>query len=243
MANLVRNWERVMGLGCVHGHLANPESQAKALDFKRRWRPKYTFELGDVFDTTAFRSGARGGPDESEPIAPDYKAGIEWLRKIEPTHFCFGNHEDRLFKLAHHPNAIVSHCASIVLNGIYDTLREMHCDSREYDIRRGWFELGGVRWGHGYMFNEMALRDHAEVFGSCVIAHLHKPGEATGRRVDGARALCVGTLSSIPAMAYAKTFKSRLAWGPGLVWGEVCEDEARLWLSAGTEDGWYLPNV
>ena len=241
MANINRSWKRLLAVGCSHGHLANPQAQATVLKFKRSWRPQVTFELGDFLDTTAFRAGAQGTPDEGTPIAPDYDAGIKWLRRLEATHVCFGNHEDRLFRLRNSPNAIVAHCAGVVLEGIYGVLDDLGAKSRIYDMEQGWFKLGDTLFGHGYMFNEMALRDHAETFGRCVIAHLHKPGVMTGRRLDHPTGYCVGTLSDIPAMSYAKTKRARLSWGHGLVYGEYCDNETRLWLAEEQGGVWHLP--
>ena len=83
-----------------------------------------------------------------------------------------------------------------------------------------------------------------EVVGKCVIAHLHKPGQVRARRLEGATGVCVGTLANIPAMAYAKTQKSRCAWNHGFVFGEYCEGkgaETISWLIEKGTNGWRLP--
>lgn len=71
MANPIRNWKPFMAVGCTHGHLVDKEARKKALEFKRRLKPKKTFDLGDLIDTAAFRSGARGSKDETEPTEPE----------------------------------------------------------------------------------------------------------------------------------------------------------------------------
>jgi hypothetical protein len=94
------------------------------------------------------------------------------------------------------------------------------------------------------MYNEMAIRDHAETFGNTVLAHLHRAGSATGRRSDHPTAYCVGTLANIPSMAYANTRRSTLAWQHGLVYGEYNDERCHCWLSSGdpqTPGGWRLP--
>jgi hypothetical protein len=70
--------------------------------------------------------------------------------------------------------------------------------------------LGNFKFFHGFMFSEQAVRDHAEAFGNCVFAHTHRIGVAKGRRSDNPTGVCVGTLTTIPAMRYAKTNRSRL---------------------------------
>jgi len=233
MANLNRKWRKVVAVGCTHGDLANKKIQGQVLDFVERYKPEIRFELGDLVDTAAMRAGARGTKDEARPLAPDYNAGIEWLDRYKPNRVAFGNHDWRLVELADSPNAIVAQAAGSLWEGIQKKVRELKAQTREYDFKHGWFEEGGTFWGHGYWFNENAVRDHAEYLGGPVVmAHLHRDQQVNGRTRKNSKSFCVGTLADIDAMKYARRRRQTAAWGHGLVFGEMCDTQAALWLAS-----------
>ena len=238
-------WKRWMAVGCSHGYLADPKALATVLKFEQRFKPHIRVHLGDFTDQTAFRSGAAGTRDETVSIADDLAHGLNFLEEYRPTHLLNGNHEIRLWKLADHHNEIIARAASTTIQEIRTLAEKMKCQYVEhYDITRSWIELGDAKLLHGFMYSENAIRDHAEHFGKCVIAHLHTVGEAAGRRSDGARGYCVGTLANIPSMSYALTRRATARWSHGFAYGETNGKETRIWLSQGmanTPGGWTLP--
>ncbi len=241
--HITNKWERVLAIGCSHGDKANPEAIKAVLTFAERWKPKHRIHLGDAYDTAAFRTGARpnsGDNDEAAPVAPDIAAGQSFLRAFRPTVFCMGNHEHRTVKLCHHYNQVISVAANAVLESMLLPLKRTNCVVIPYTIHdSGWYKLGGYRWGHGHVFGENYLRDTAESWGNSVVAHAHRPGVAKARRSDNATAFGVGTLADIPALEYASGRRSTLSWGHGMVFGEVCGDQAQLCLwewPQGTKD-------
>lgn len=243
MANINHKWRRIMAQGCSHGDLANGKIQKQVLAFKEKFKPEIRVELGDLVDTATFRSGARGTPDEGVKIEPDELHALSWMKRYEPTHITFGNHDHRLLELQNSPNAIVSYAASKLWNSLTDTARKMHTKTRMYDIEDGWFEIGGYYWGHGYMFSENAVRDHAEYLGGPVVmAHLHVPQQVSGRTRTFTPSYCVGTLANIAAMNYARRRRATSRWAHGFVWGEVSDKSAHLYLCSCKRDGeFHLP--
>lgn len=235
-------WKRLVAIGCSHGGLQNKEATSAVLAFVERWKPVVRVHLGDAYDTAAFRTGARpnsGDADEATPIAPDIAAGVKFLSQYRPTHFCMGNHEHRLVKLTHHYNEVIACAADSVLRQCLEPIKRYNAKLVEYHISKGWHTIGGYRFGHGYMFGENYLRDSAETFGNCVVAHAHRAGMAKARRLDNATAYGVGTLADIPAMDYASGRRSTLSWSHGMVFGEVSDTNAHLCLwewPAGTTD-------
>jgi hypothetical protein len=227
-------WERVLAVGCSHGNHAKPEALAAVLKFVERWKPQHRIHLGDAFDTACFRTGARpnsGDNDEATPIEPDINAGVRFLNQFRPTVFCMGNHEHRLVKLCGHYNEVIACAANAVLNQCLGPVKRLNAKLIPYTIHAGgWHMLGGYRWGHGHIYGENYLRDSAESFGNCVVAHAHRAGVAKGRRLDNATAYGVGTLADIPALEYANGRRSTLSWSHGMVFGEVCENQAQLCL-------------
>lgn len=222
-----------MAVGCSHGDLSNRAIQEQVLAFKDRWRPDYRFELGDVLDTAALRAGAKGTSDEGRDLEPDYCAGVDWLTRYEPTHLSWGNHDARLVELAESPSATVRFAAKTLWEDLQAVVAKLGTETRNYDYEHNWFNIGGVFWGHGFWFNENAVRDHAEYLGGPVVmAHLHRPQQVSGRTRKGSQSFCVGTLADIDRMSYARRRRATASWGPGVVFGEVAEDISQLWLTS-----------
>jgi hypothetical protein len=222
-----------MAVGCTHGELAHAGIQEQVLKFCKAFKPEIRMDLGDVLDTAAFRRGAKGTPDEARDPAPDYWAAVRWIERYEPTHIAWGNHDVRLLDLAESPNGIIAHAASSLWHSLQDTAAKIKAKTVPYDFEKGWFELGGTFWGHGYWYNEQALRDHAEYLGGPVVmAHIHTPQELVGRTRRPSKSYCVGTLADIDKLSYARRRRATSRWGHGLVFGEISDTESRLWLAS-----------
>ncbi len=233
MANIVHRWKKVLAAGCSHGELANKDIQKQILAFKAKFKPDRVVELGDLVDTAAFRSGARGTPDEGKKPEPDEFSAISWLDRFEPTDIIFGNHCWRLVELQNSTNAIVSYAASKLWNAINDKARKLKAKTVDYDIQRGWIEIGGVHYGHGYMYGMHALRDHAEMVGGPVVmAHLHAAQQVNGRTIRNATSYCVGCVADIPSMTYARRRRQTLSWSHGCVWGYYSDKSSQLYLTS-----------
>jgi hypothetical protein len=247
MAHIVRKWKRIVAVGCSHGAYIDDVAANAILTFVGAFKPHCVVHLGDFCDMTAFRSQARGTADEAAPIHPDIERGLGFLEEIKANCVFCGNHEARLFKLADHYNSIVAELAGNVIREIEKTCHKLHAELIPYNILRGHRIIGGYRYLHGYFFNELAARDHAETFGNCVFAHTHSVCEARGRRIDMPRALCVGTLARIPNLDYALQRRKTLSWSQGFVWGEYCDNESMLWLHDNGQNldsrTWRLPIV
>ena len=230
--NITRKWETVIAFGCSHGHLSNKPFTNAILGFTERFKAKHRIHLGDAFDFTAFRSGAKGSSDEAEPVDCDLSDGRELLRRFQPTVFCVGNHEDRIVRLANHHNTIIATAADAVLRRVMEPLQACKAKVIPYTVHHsGWYQLGGYSWGHGHLFAENYLRDTAETWGNSVVAHAHRAGIAKGRRSDNPTCYGVGTACDIEKMSYAKGRRATLAWSHGLVFGHVFGDKASLCLA------------
>jgi hypothetical protein len=243
MANINTAWKRIMLVGCSHGLHLCEENRAAVLGFRDRFKPHAVWHLGDAIDTAAFRGGSSGSPDEAAPIRPDLSTGMQFLKDLGATVFFEGNHELRLHVAANHYNAIKAEAAQGVLDAIQSHCRRIKCAIVPYHIKNGWRKFGDYSAGHGYFFNEMACRDHAESFGNVVFAHTHKTGMQKGRRLDNPTGICVGTLADIPNMDYASTRRSTLAWNAGICWGYYNDNKAQLWLHEQNcnDKAWKLP--
>jgi hypothetical protein len=245
MANINHQWRRFMSVGCSHGHLIHPVARAKALAFKKAWKPHKTFDHGDVLDTAAFRSGAHGSKDECEYTQPDRFAARDWLLTYEPDVITWGNHEWRVFELSDHPNAIVSAAAQLVRDELLGIAKKLKAETRDYNIETGWYRWSDILYGHGYMFALGAIKDHARKFGRCVIAHLHRTGsEAAEQITPNVRCYCTGYLGDRTKFGYAHRRPAFLQWNWGIVYGEATDTKSVIWMAEGPrgpEDEWRLP--
>lgn len=237
-----------MAVGCSHGHLANPLALDMVLRFKGAFRPHDTIHLGDAYDLASLRAGAIANPNDPDSVdtfEKDISHGSDFLSKLRPTVFLTGNHDERALRLMTHHNAMVRGYAAGLWRDMMAPLREMGATViDQYTVlEKGWFPLGGYLWGHGIFYSESFLRDTAEAYGNSVVAHAHRAGMASGRRIDNPACLSPGTLADVPAMAYAARRRSTLAWSHGVVWGEWCGDKAQLCVTVWGrgEKRWKLP--
>jgi predicted phosphodiesterase len=245
MFNIIAAKRKFVAIGCSHGAHADPHALQKVLRFCESYKPDIRIHLGDFTDQAAFRSGAAGTNDEHASIADDLTHGLNFLNEFRPTLVLNGNHEDRLWKLAEHHNEIVARAASSVIGEIR-ACAESHGAKyiEKYDISMDHPKIGDYTLMHGYMYPENAIRDHAETWGNVIHAHTHRAGMASGRRSDRPTGYCVGTLSHLPAMSYAKTRRATLSWNHGIVWGEATEDKCYPNLSQcqmNQAQDWALP--
>ena len=240
--NITRKWRKWLAVGCSHGNLICPKARSAVLKFRNSYSPHHVMHLGDFWDTAALRSGASGTKDEGRDIGQDCHAGVQFLMELEPHWIFFGNHDDRVEQWQNHPNAVKAYVAGRMMSDLYEAREKLRAKLIPYDIETGWRRLGSHLFGHGYMYNEMAIRDHAELVGNCVIAHLHRTGEERGRRLGGATGYCVGLLADIDQLQYARRNKATTKWQQAFAYGEYCDNATTINLCKRADNGiWRLP--
>ena len=233
-----------MAVGCSHGKYADPAAVDAVLTMRDKWKPTIVVHLGDWCDTTAWRAGASGSADESEPVSPDIDGGIAFLRNYRPTHVLDGNHEDRIPKHLNDRRAIVAYAAQQATNYIEDSFKEIGCRRIPYDGVYQRLVIGNVTFTHGTIYNENSARDMAEMYGgNTVFAHTHRAQVGEGRTIQESTGYCVGTLTRRGEMDYAKARRATLGWRQGLVFGEIGAKDSAVWLITRGEfaKDWRLP--
>ena len=217
--------------------------------FASDWKPQHLIHLGDFLDTTALRSGAEGTPDEGADIDFDLKAGLGFIKafyslshKSNKHILCLGNHDNRPYKLCRHPRAIVRKAAKDVCKSISKTARKLKCEVMPYDIRGNWKQVNpNLAVGHGFMYNENAVRDHAEMLGCDVImGHLHRCEVRKGRTVKGGVGYCVGWLGDEERAYYARERRATLAWENAFCSYETNGKETVVNMHKRTKEGWRV---
>ena len=220
----VNKWKRFAVVGCSHGHHIDPVARQSVLDFKKDFEPDLFIHAGDFIDMEAFMGGGSG---DGEPIAPDFKAGTDFLLDGGFNVVLCGNHEDRLWRLEHSPNEVVSECARMLKSSIKMTCDMINAELIPYDGVFQKYRFSNALVTHGTIYNENACRDMAEMYNEAnvvIFAHTHKVGFAKGRRSDNPSAYNVGTLTKKGCMGYAKNRRSTMAWSQGIVYGEYTDE-------------------
>jgi hypothetical protein len=231
MANLNRVWKRWMATGCLHSTHACREYMRNVREFKKAFAPHDYTELGDVLDTACLRSGARGTKDEAEPLEPDFRIGLDWVREMQPTRWMLGNHDVRPESLIGHPSAMVSELARRLCEDMRKAASDVGAKIYPYDIELGWAKVGDIYMGHGYMYNINALRDHVEMTGGkTCMAHLHHPHIFNGRVLRSPWGVCVGSGADPQKMEYARRRRQSLSHGHGIAYGEFCGNDSTMHL-------------
>jgi len=216
----------------------------QVLTFKERFKPQLTIHLGDAIDLACLRTGAAGSADEAADPEGDLNDGLAFLSQLRPQVYLLGNHEARLRHLMESPKAIVSALACRVYQQIQDRAREIKCKVIDYNFQDGWYSFGDTLAGHGYMVNEMAVRDHAEAICSnqhnkVLIAHLHRVSQAEGRNRAHPTGYCTGWLGDPKQAGYAANRRATSSWSRGFAWGEYCDNETQIWLAKETKSGTF----
>jgi predicted phosphodiesterase len=242
--HIATKYKRFISVGCSHGKYADPSAVEAVLNMCDKWNPEIRVHLGDWCDTTAFRSGAAGSSDESEPVAPDIDGGIAFLKKFRPTHVLDGNHEDRIPRMLNHRNALIAYAAQQATNFIDESFVKIGCRRIPYDGVFQRLVIGDVTFTHGTIYNENSARDMAEIYGGKVVfAHTHRAQIGEGRTIKESTGYCVGTLTRRGKMDYAKERRATLAWRQGIVYGEIGPKDSAVWLLSRGEfqSEWMLP--
>ena len=233
-----------MAIGCTHGHLVDQSLLKQVYAFKERWKPHTVIALGDHIDLACLRTGAIGSADEAASPEGDLNDGLNFISRFEPSVYLLGNHENRLLTLMESPKAIVAALAARIYQQITDRAKEVRCRVVPYSFQDGWVQYGDALFGHGYMINEMAVRDHAEsvccsTANKCVIAHLHRVSQAEGRNRSHPTGYCVGWLGSPDQATYSLYRRATASWSRGFAFGEYCDTETIVWLAKETRTGTF----
>jgi UDP-3-O-acyl-N-acetylglucosamine deacetylase len=97
------------------------------------------------------RAGAQRDPDSgdrAQDMADDLLAGLSYLQELEVTKWFMGNHEDRLARLVHSPNAVVSYAAAAVMARMADAMKVLKAEIVPY---------AGLRLGAAIEFTDAAI--------------------------------------------------------------------------------------
>lgn len=226
--------------------MVNKAALEEFWSFVAAYKPHKRIHLGDNWDTTAWRTGATSGAggDSAASVERDWAAGEDFLLAYRPQVFFLGNHDARPFAFLNSPSALIASAAQHFVADLEKLCKKVGAEVIPYNILNGWRKLGGTAFGHGYMFNEQAARDHAEMLGcQTVIAHVHTLSQSTARFVGAPIGYSAGCLIDPQRAEYASRRRATHRWRNGWAYGEYSETECKVFLHAARVQVATIPSI
>lgn len=231
----------------LHGDHQNPDAVDAVHRFVQKMNPDLRIFGGDLFDFRAIRRNASRA-EQSDSMAADVQCGLEFLRKFEPHIFLRGNHDERVWDVAHHTdNGLVRDAAETAIKDIKKTCRSIKCRMLPYDSRKGVYHVGRLSFIHGFHAGQTATKKHAEVYakqGGCVLhGHTHSIQTAHMARLGGAMGMGVGCLADLNP-EYNRHQTARLMHEHGFAYGVVGKKGWECFQAKPNTDGsWYVADT
>jgi len=221
----MNNEIRVVVMGDNHGNEADLDTLKNVLKYCKKFQPHYRVHLGDNWDLACLRKGIGKGEKESawNVLREDIQAGKEWLEAYRPTHFLWGNHDDRVREQMESTDSITK------LEALQDVQREMSKalrnagtkHIRQYDVHEGFLDIGKLTLSHGFTHGKTALDKMAAAYvnshgGGVVMGHIHRHEQINLNRRGGGGSWACGCSCNL-RMRYARRNLSSLGWQHGFL--------------------------
>lgn len=237
------NWKRFSIAGDIHGDKQDTHAVEAFLKFNATWNPEIRVLNGDVWDFRPLRKKATA-EEKRESMAADYEAGMQFFERYLPTKFNRGNHDERLWDLAHEGDGILRDYALKGVGEIEERLRELRCEMRPYNTREGILHLGHLKITHGFGNSAVgAARKHAQVYGSIVVNHFHSIQQASIEGIDNRIGRVIGCLCLLN-MNYSRATLGALMHRHGWLYGvsNTKTGDYHCWQASDVNGRWMLPS-
>ena len=187
----------------LHGDFQDHKTVDTLLKFCDSFNPDVRLFGGDLFDFRNIRRGA-GPMERQDSMAADVEAGMQFLRDFKPHVFLLGNHDSRLWDTAKfHENGMVRDAAQKGVRDITAKCRSLKCKMLPYESDKGFYDLGKVRFIHGY---------HTGIYA----------------RLNGGRGMGVGCLAQLH-MDYNRHQTARMIHAHGFAYGYSDKKDWNVW--------------
>ncbi|MEL0011213.1 MAG: metallophosphoesterase [Bacteroidota bacterium] len=206
----------------LHGDVQDWDTVQALYEFVETYKPDIKVFGGDLFDFRNIRRGA-GAAERQDSMAADVEAGMEFLEKFHPQVLLLGNHDKRLWDTAqHHKDGIVQDAAKAGVKSIVNLCRKLKCKLIPYDASKGYYDLGKIRFIHGFHAGVFASKRHAEIYsppsGIVLHGHTHAIQYHSVARLKGGAGMGVGCLANTD-MDYNKHQTGRMLHQNGFAYG------------------------
>lgn len=239
----------IVAMGDNHGDLACEDTLDAIMEFVARVKPKYRVHLGDNWDFRWARRGVdKTSREAREGLEEDLEAGIRWIERYKPTHFLFGNHDDRIRQIISSTDSIKDkEDMQDLLDKMMRTLRRVGCKViKPYNVKTGFIKIGPITFIHGFSHGMSALLKDARIYGTpgggFCMGHLHRLEQLNIESHAGGAAWLCGWAGRQEDTEYAFRMTGALRWQNGFMYF-VCDGNDYIGKQAHRfGGGWYFPN-
>lgn len=175
-------------------------------------------------------------------MAQDVAEGCLWLEKFQPTVFLRGNHDERLWDLLEQSEGLMRDHAVTCVQEVEKLVAKLRCPMLPYNKRDGIYEMGSLRFIHGFMTGITAARRTALIYGNVVMGHGHGIQAATVEAVEPRAGFMCGMLCR-KELIYNRAQTGTLNWENGWGYGVTNEKTGsfQYWQARKIDDKWLLP--
>jgi len=228
----------------LHGDVQDHDTVQVLHKFTELYKPDVRVFGGDLFDFRNIRRGA-GAAERQDSMSADVESGMEFLNKFKPHVLLLGNHDKRLWDTAqHHQDGIVQDAAKAGVKDITKLCRKLKCKLIPYDASKGYYDLGKIRFIHGFHAGVYASKKHAEIYspasGIVLHGHTHAIQYHSVARLKGGAGMGVGCLAQTD-MDYNKHQTGRMLHQNGFAYGYVDGNDWQVFQAKkGSNGKWRL---
>lgn len=212
--------------GDSHGDCVDPVSASALWAFLRDYKPEVKVHLGDCWDFRNLRKGA-SDDEKAASLENDWGAGTEFLNqffdKRSENHLLYGNHDARIFDFRNSATGLLRDYAHDGVKRMEALMKRLNIQTLPYDSALGILHLGRLSLLHGYHAGIGAVRQHAAIYGNCVIGHVHSIESAPVPSISPAEARSIGCMC-IRDMDYINKKTAKLRWANGFAYGVLFEN-------------------
>lgn len=227
-----------------HGDMGNKKAIETLLKFNDIWKPSIRIHAGDNWDFRPLRAAA-GDEEKREAMNSDFEAGMLFIERFRPTHFCRGNHCERIYSLRDKPNRsgpLRDHAGNLIAQ--FEKLAfKFGTKILPYDKRKGVLEIGKLRVVHGYAHGITAARRMAQVYGSVIFGHIHSIQSHSIEGIDNRIGRAIGCLCELD-MDYNSTQLASLVHRHGFGYGVIHRKSGlyQFWQAEEIGGIWHFPS-
>lgn len=222
----------------THGDEIDESAARSFKSFVGWWKPHFRIHGGDCFDFRWLRRSC-STEEEAQDVRPDFDAGLDFLKWYQPDVFLWGNHDDRLARMAEANRGADRNLAADWIRTITKTLSGAR--QLPYCKRRGVFQYGDHSFVHGYNHGEGAAKKAAQAYGNVIMGHTHTIDSVTLPHWRGAKGYTAGCLCNLD-MDYTRPNVGTLKQKHGWVYGIKVRNRVQVWQAEKLGDAWYFPS-
>lgn len=231
--------KRFVFVSDTHGDHIDPQAYELFREWVKHWKPDIRIHGGDAFDFRWLRSRASDN-EKAEEIQNDIQHGLDFIRWFKPTHFLYGNHDDRINRAKESYIGAVKGLGIHIQEEIDDALGD--AKSYQYDKRTGVVQLGDVKFVHGFGSGMGSLRRAGLVYGRVVQGHIHAVECVPIERHELGFAMSAGCLCKLD-LGYNAAHLTTLRQEHGWVYGVVRPNgKTVVWQARKSGGTWIFPS-